>query len=218
MCGCQQGRLPVRGDRAADRARIDRAALNALRFLVANGSSGMWSGGNGSPLVTTAVAGLAMLGAAPGGGPLAPLVHKVKAQMVRSRQTKDGQPTDSIFTSWLLGFRGLFLAEYYGRYPTPDVRAALKENADLIAKITNEAGCWHHGYGAQRKYEVHAAGIECLAALGMARSVGIEIDESVMAKSLQNLAPANGRVGYSRKNKHFAPGRALGAAWRLRIG
>lgn len=195
------------------RRRISRAATKALQYLVANGSGGTWAGGNASPLVTSAVASLAFMGASPKGAPYRSILERSKRVMLQTRKAKDGSPRDTLFANWFLGFRGLFLAEYYAHYPSPDVLAALEENVDLIHQTQNGVGCWHHGHGAMQKYEVHAAGLQCLATLGLARSYGIKVNEKAIEKSLANMANASGKVGYSTKNGHFAPGRTAGVAW-----
>ncbi len=217
------GERPVKGlladelkkDPRFEMRRVNRSARKALAYLVANGSGGSWSGGNGSPPITACVAGLTFLAAAPKGGPFVPVLNKIKANMTRSWANKDGSVKSMIFNNWFLGFRGLFLAEYYAHYPMPDVKKALEETVDLLLQTQNQHGCWFHDSGRTKQYEpgINATGVQCLATLGLAQSFGISVDQDKLKKALGIMSTQAGKVGYSHTNGHFAPGRTGGMAW-----
>ena len=214
------GAPPVEGllkDTDRDNARleqrkIDRAARKGMQFLISTYEGGSWSGGNCSPRVTTVMAGLAMLAAAPKGAPYATMLTQISKELSRPLKDKNGEPFE-IFENWFLGFTGLFFAEYHAHYPSKETQDKLEEICALITKTQNPNGCWNHGYGSKSIYEVHAAGIQCLATLGLAHSYGMKVDLESLKKGLAGMGAEDGAVGYSTINGHFTPGRTAGMAW-----
>jgi len=90
--------------------------------------------------------------------------------------------------SWYLGYRGLFLGEYYLRTGDETAKAKLAEICAVLA-AHDKVGSWAHhidntSAGYVRGGLMNQAGINCFKAYLLARECGIDVDEAAFLRTL----------------------------------
>jgi len=91
-------------------------------------------------------------------------------------------------STWYLGYRGLFLGEYYLRTGDPTARKKLAEICTALA-AHDKVGSWGHHIdrvspGYVRGGLMNAAAINCFKAYLLARECGIKLDEAAFLRTL----------------------------------
>jgi len=150
-------------------------------------------------VVANALAGLALMsaGAKPGQGAAGQKLSQIATMMMRATPNVRGQEC------WGLGFGGMFLCEYYKRWPSDDMRQAIQRVVDRLVKAQEDTGGWGHD-GSHRPNalgyrEFMMVSAPCMATLGMAKRLKIKVPGDAIAKAAeyaQNSSFAGG-IGYS---------------------
>jgi len=123
------------------------------------------------------------------------------------------------------GFSAMFLAQLLASespsgpeldVSIKEIRARLSVCCRTLERIAKPNGGWQHGSGGRNMLgytHLTAATITAMNGLGMARQVGIKVDDAVIKRGLAYLAKAtsDGQVGYAVGNRgSFSAGRNAG--------
>jgi hypothetical protein len=180
--------------------------------------------GGWTPLqtVTASVLGLVLLGE---GNTLEAGDHSATlsrlADYVERVGTAD-DPSCTQFRTWILAFETLFLSELQRVAPSDRRRVHLARVVRLLESGQVGTKGWDHGLtrapGGYGPFT--AVSIWCVAALGAASEVGVDVDEAVFRKGRRCLSKALGesRTGaryYADRWTTIAPGRTGGVVWAL---
>jgi len=150
-------------------------------------------------VVVNALTGLALMsaGVRPGEGPAGKKLSQIAAMMMRATPGVRGQEC------WGLGFGGMFLCEYYKRWPSDAMRQAIQKVVERLVRAQEDTGGWGHD-GSHRPNplgyrEFMMVSAPCMATLGMAKRLKIKVPGNAIAKAAeyaQNSSYAGG-IGYS---------------------
>jgi len=150
-------------------------------------------------VVVNALAGLALMsaGVKPGEGAAGQKLSQIAAMMMRATPGVRGQEC------WGLGFGGMFLCEYYKRWPSDAMRQAIQKVVERLVQAQEDTGGWGHD-GSHRPNplgyrEFMMVSAPCMATLGMAKRLKIKVPGNAIAKAAeyaQNSSFAGG-IGYS---------------------
>lgn len=195
----------------AARAKIAKRSLGFLASKQGSdgGFSQTLSGVNGA-VVQTSLAGLCWLaeGSAPGKGSYGEQLTQARDFVVKNLLQKDDGPSPAgganwDQTHWRVTYGMMFLAECEARAPDPAVMAALRQGVTRLEAAQVESGGFGHGPGGPNALgyvELNIVGGLVVKALGVAKTVGCQVDD-VKARRLMRYLEASGGgdggVGYS---------------------
>lgn len=209
-------------------ATVLHRALVALKGMQAGDGSFPTKMGNlNGKVVVTTLSGLAFVasGSTPGKGPFGPEVNKAVAYLLRhaGKEMKFGNMGGKGNWSqlnWNVGYAPLLLAEAYQATGDQRVLAKIDELAKAICRNQEASGGWAHGPGgpnALNYLELEIVSNYCMASLGIARQLGLEVPQEVIDRSvrwIEQTGAGDGGVGYSPRpgQKGFGDaGRTAGA-------
>ncbi|MHC4598923.1 MAG: DUF6288 domain-containing protein [Planctomycetota bacterium] len=205
----------------------------SLAFLAkAQQGDGSWKGGAGgqnAQVVITTLSGLAFLasGSTPKAGPHATPLKKAVNYLLRCAGKESSWKTGRSSgggnwcqVNWNAGYAPWFLAEAYKA--TGDARLLKKvtELAAQIVKNQERSGGWAHGPGGPNALgylELEIVSNYCLTALGLAKRLGVEVDEGAIDRGVKYVVACSGGdggIGYSTRPGQKSmgdPGRTAGA-------
>jgi hypothetical protein len=175
-----------------DCAKSKRIFENACKVLEKEELTGGWTG---------AVQGLALL--ATGDPDYLPKLKSLARSLSQPEADPDLKPPGPIWgNTWDIGYRQLFLCEYYIITRDPDILPVIKNNALSMARGQGMYGTFWHGYAALTKDgkfngsvppygPVNSAGLPANLSLVLSKKCGVEYSELDQA-----IARAAGFFGY----------------------
>lgn len=113
--------------------------------------------------------------------------------------------------NWYPALAGMFLAEYYKYYPTPDVARGMQEIVDEFVKVQERTGGWwkwfEGAYKDRLDYPVKDLGILDAIILGYlhsARTHGLKVPEPTIQKGLEMMDKIldSGGISYGTPSKY----------------
>ncbi len=151
--------------------------------------------GNNYPIATTALAGVAFLGAGntPLRGEYADNVRRCVEYLVK-QQKRSGYISMPNSTMYEHGFATLFLAEVYGTYPDPDLKEVLQKAIDLIQESQDPSGGWVYQPQPSGQSDISVTICEVMA-LRAARNVGVTVSEVTIERALDCVLRAQNSDG-----------------------
>jgi hypothetical protein len=212
--------------------RCDKSVQKSIEYLLSlqqgNGPFYDRKHNNGYYEVMTSLCGLVLLasGSTMTEGPYATQIKSAVDYIVLISKNYDipdyvksgSRPCDSLH-NWYLAFSLMFLCEVYNKTPTDEIRKKLEYLSDAIVENQEPSGGWGHGPGGTNSLgyrELEVVGNWCLAALGMAKQVGLAVPDSAIQKAVAYVGECGdgGAIGYSHRPGQKGagePGRTAGA-------
>ncbi len=187
----RESKAKPKGTRAAIARAVDYLCKSPIRVRYAPVGQ----------VVFNAFAGLALMavGARPGEGAAGSKLGACAKAVMRSAPGVRGQE------SWGLGIGGMFLCEYYKRWPSEPMRAAIQKICDRLCNGMEPNG----GYGHDLSHRPNALGYleleivsnYIVATLGMARRMKFNVPKSKLEKAVEYIRNCSygGGIGYSHR-------------------
>ncbi len=211
------------------RAVIDAGLAYLAKAQESDGSFPCATGGINGKIAVTTIAGLAFMAAdeKPAEGRYAAVVKRAIAYVMRNAGTEsrlwDGQAQKGANWSqlnWNLGYAPWLLAEAWKATGEEAAKAKVAELARKIVETQEKSGGWAHGPGGPNALdylELEIVSNFCLASLGFARRIGVEVPQEPIDRGVAYIVATgagDGGVGYSTRagQQGFGdPGRTAGA-------